>query len=73
MVNNMSKNKSRNIFAGADDIYLTKNFIAVRKVNSGLTKSSRLIYSDKTRYYKRSAKNMQLLKKTKGQVRFGRK
>lgn len=68
----MLKNKCRNMFAGADDVYLTKNFIAVRKVNSGFTKSGRLIYSDKTRYYKRSAKNMQLLKKTHGYVRFGR-
>ena len=69
----MAKSRNRNMFVGADDIYLTKNFIAVRKVNSSFTKSGRLIYSDKTRYYKRSAKNMQLLKKTQGHVRFGRK
>lgn len=68
----MAKSRNRNMFAGADDVYLTKNFIAVRKVNSGFTKSGRLIYSDKTRYYKRSTKNMQLLQKTHGHVRFGR-
>ncbi len=68
----MAKSKNRNMFVGADDVYLTKKFIAVRKINSGFSKSGRMTYSDKTRYYKRTAKNMQLLKKTQGYVRFGR-
>lgn len=68
----MAKNKISNIFAGADDVYLTKKFIAVRKINSRFTKSGSMTYSDKTRYFKRSAKNMRLLKNTHGYVRFGR-
>lgn len=68
----MAKSRRRNIFAGADDIYLTKNYIAVRRLNSRFTRSGRMTSSDKTRYFKRSAKNMQLLKKTQGYVRFGR-
>ena len=68
----MAKSRNHNIFAGADDVYLTKNCIALRKINSGFSKSGYMTYSDKTRYYKRTAKNMQLLKQTQGYVRFGR-
>ena len=67
----MSKRK-RNVFAGADDVYLTKKFIAVRDISTRFNKNGKMTFVDKTKYLKRTAKNMQLLKKTQGNVRFGR-
>lgn len=68
----MARKRKRNIFSGADDVYLTEKHIAVRKINTRYTKSGKMVFTDKTKYHKRTAKNMQLLKKTQGYVRFGR-
>ena len=66
------KRRKRNIFAGADDVYLTSKHIAVRTVSTRYTKAGKRIFTDKTKYHKRTQKNMTLLKNTLGRVRFGR-
>jgi len=43
-------NRKRDIFAGADDIYQTKNSIAVRRVSQVYDKCVRYEYSDKIIY-----------------------
>lgn len=68
----MAKKKKRNVFAGADDVYLTKKFIAVRRINTYRGKNGKAKLSDKTRYYKRTTKNMSLAKRIFGNIRFGR-
>ena len=67
-----TRKKQRNVFAGADDVYLTKKHIAVRKINTYRTKDGKAKYSDKTKYYKRTTKNMNLVQRIFGRVRFGR-
>ena len=68
----MSKKTKKNIFAGADDVYLTKNHVAVRTVATDYGKNGEIVYMDKTTYHKRTKKNMDLLAKTHGKVRYGR-
>ena len=70
---NQSKPSSTNPFESADDIYLTKNKIAVTRTIStsakrGYTKTTQ------TKYYAKNRKNIGLLKKARGNtVREGRK
>ncbi len=54
---------------GADDIYLTKNKIAIRKVYT--TQYPYKLY-DKTKYYSKSKKNLAIAHKVYGYIRFGR-
>ena len=68
----MAKYSTKNIFKGADDVYLTKKSIAVRRVSSSRKADGTFLLQDKTRYYKKNARNMKLLKSTYGRVRFGR-
>lgn len=59
-------------FLGADDVYLTRKNIAVRRVS---TKSDNgvMVFKDTTRYYPRTKSNMASLSRTYGRVRRGRK
>ena len=54
---------------GADDVYLTDESIAVRRIRSG--KSGRII-SDKTTYYPRTRENMKSARDMFGALRKGR-
>ena len=66
----MWKRKSRRISViGADDVYLTKKNIAVRKVFSG--RNGRIV-SDRTNYYPKTAENMKIARSHWGRLRFGR-
>lgn len=64
--------KSNNRFNGADDIYLTKNKIAVTTVKTerrnGVNETK-----VKTKYYTQNTQNMRELKKQTNCVRVGRK
>ena len=64
--------KFRNKFAGADDIYLTKNSIAVRRVSTYRTRKGEQVYSDKTKYFKRTKNNLIQASSLYGRLRFGR-
>lgn len=61
-----------NRFAGADDIYLTKNSIAVRKVSTYYDKNGKFHLTDNTKYYKKTAKNLSSAKSIYGYIRNGR-
>lgn len=56
--------KKKNIFAGADDVYLTKNFIAVKNVSTFKNK-----LSEKTIYVPKTKSNIDLARKTFGGIR----
>ncbi|MCM1296735.1 MAG: hypothetical protein NC311_14450 [Muribaculaceae bacterium] len=63
----------RNPFAHVDDVYLTKNKIAVTKTTN---KKAKRGYTQvkKTKYYQQNAANLRKLKAAKGStVRVGRK
>lgn len=62
----------RNKFMGADDIYLTKKNIAVRRISVYLTKDGSLRQSDKTRYYKKTSSNLRKARDIYGFIRKGR-
>jgi len=62
----------RNVFAGADDIYLTNTKIAIRKVKTSYGKNGKSHFYDHTKYVPKNSKNMYLLNKNVGKVRFGR-
>ena len=64
--------KKRNKFAGVDDIYLTKNSIAVRHISSWFDRQGRYKMSDKTKYYKKTAKNLKQAHDIHGRIRYGR-
>lgn len=68
-----SQTARQNPFAGADDVYLTKNKIAVTKTTN--TKSKRGFSKvTKTKYYAQNESNVRALKAAKGDtVRVGRK
>ena len=65
----MAKKSIKNSVKGADDVYLTKKNIAVRKVFSG--RNGRIV-SDRTTYYPRTAENMKIARSNWGCLRFGR-
>ena len=54
----------------ADDVYLTKKNIAVRKVLSG--RNGRIV-KDETRYYPRTQNNIRIATSVWGPLRMGRK
>ena len=74
-VRNKSKNNVAsmrqfcNEISSADDIYLTKTKVAVRKVKSD--RNGR-IYSDTTKYYPKTRKNLSCAGKVFGHIRNGR-
>lgn len=60
-----------NPFAGVDDVYLTKNKIAVTKIESRSEKRGHT--TTKTKYYAQNASNLKQLKAAQGDtVRVGR-
>lgn len=61
-----------NPFAGVDDVYLTKNKIAVTKIESRSEKRGHTT-TTKTKYYAQNASNLKQLKAAQGDtVRVGR-
>lgn len=69
----MKRKMYRNKFAGADDIYLTKNRIARRDISSWFDKNGRYHMSDKTRYFKKTPSNLKEAELIAGHLRYGRK
>ena len=64
--------KRGNQFVGVDDIYLTNKSIAVRQI-SGVQKSNgKISYSMKTKYYRKTRKNLAKAKDVHGYIRYGR-
>lgn len=49
---------TRNKFAGADDIYLTKKCICVKRCSSSRDKSGNYFYHEKKNYYPKTRKNL---------------
>lgn len=67
-----NKTSRPNPFTGADDIYLTKNKIAVTTTTNASSKRGHTQIK-KTKYYAQNASNIRLLKKAKGNTaRVGR-
>lgn len=64
--------KRRNVFTGADDIYLTNKHIAVRRLGSFTNKKGQYVYTDKTTYYKLNKKNLNKANDLYGYIRKGR-
>ncbi len=63
------RSKFSSVVYGADDIYLTKNKIAIRKVS---TTNFPYKFQDKTKYYSKSKKNLAIAHKVYGHIRYGR-
>ncbi|MCI9406835.1 MAG: hypothetical protein HFK06_00580 [Clostridia bacterium] len=66
-----AKKQSRNPFAGATDIYLTKNKIAVTTVKEE-KRNNVNVTTVKTKYYEQNDANKRILRKVKSEVRRGR-
>ena len=66
------RNRKKVFFLGADDVYLTKKNIAVRRVSTKMDNGVQ-VFKDTTRYYPRTKANMTALSRTYGRVRRGRK
>lgn len=66
------KNRKKVFLLGADDVYLTKKNIAVRRISTS-TSNGVQVFKDTTRYYPRSKANMTALSRVYGHVRRGRK
>lgn len=62
----------RNKFAGADDIYLTKNSIAVRRVLTRKVGDGVYRVTDKTKYYPKTSSNLRSAGNIVGKIRHGR-
>ena len=59
-------------FLGADDIYLTQNSIAVRRISSYQDRNGKYHLVDKTKYYKKNQKNLKTASSIYGHIRYGR-
>ena len=67
-------NPRKNINAyGADDVYTTKNSIAVRRSKGKIIKNGQIVYVDRTVYYPKTDKNMRIVERQCGKIRAGRK
>lgn len=62
----------KNIFSGADDVYLTDKSIAVRKYSTWIDRNGKHRYSDKTKYYPKTTANLKKAKAVFGFLRKGR-
>ena len=71
--NRRRTSRSRNVFAGADDVYLTKESIAVRRIDTSKGRNGRAKTTDRTRYIPKTAANLNKVKKIFGYIRTGRK
>ena len=67
------KSSRKNVFRGADDIYLTDRSIAIRRVSTVKSKSGRAVLKDKTTYVPKNEKNLRKAKELYGYLRKGRK
>ena len=67
-----SSERSRNVFAGADDIYLTDNSIAVRRISTAPGRNGRAVTKDRTTYLPKTDKNLNKAKSIFGYLRKGR-
>lgn len=67
-----SSARSRNIFAGADDVYLTDRSIAVRRVSTVKGRNGKAVLRDKTTYVPRTDANLRKAKEMFGYLRSGR-
>lgn len=64
---------SKRVLNNADDVYQTKNCIAVRNVESVVDKrTGRIELIDKTRYYPKTQKNLTAAQAVHGRIRAGR-
>ena len=68
-----SSGNSRNMFAGADDVYVTENSIAVRRISTEKGRNGRAVLKDKTTYVPKTDKNLDKARGIFGFLRFGRK
>ena len=68
-----SASRNRNVFAGADDVYLTESSIAVRRVSTEKSRSGKAVLKDKTTYVPKTEANLRRAKGIFGYLRFGRK
>ena len=68
-----SQSRQPNRFAGADDVYLTENSIAVRRVSTTKSRSGKAVYKDNTTYVPKTEANLKKAKNIFGYLRFGRK
>lgn len=62
----------KNVFSGVDDVYLTKNSIAVRKVSGKFDNKGNYSYNDNTKYYPKTKENMNMARSVHGKIRIGR-
>lgn len=67
-----AKRKRKNKFAGAYDIYLTKNSVAVRKLSTTQIKSGVYRVYDNTKYYPKTRSNLNQAHQICGHIRYGR-
>lgn len=59
---------------GADDVYLTKNGIAVRRTKSKIAADGKIVYVDRTVYYPKTKDNVKIATlQHGGKLRSGRK
>lgn len=59
---------------GADDVYLTKNGIAVRRTKSKIAADGKIVYVDRTVYYPKTKDNVKIATRQHGgKLRSGRK
>ena len=68
-----SSERSHNVFAGADDVYVTENSIAVRRISTEKGRNGRAVLKDKTTYVPKTDKNLDKARGIFGFLRFGRK
>lgn len=58
---------------GADDVYMTKNGIAVRRTKSKIAADGKIVYVDRTVYYPKTKNNAKIAQRACGKLRKGRK
>ena len=63
---------SRNKFAGADDVYTTKNKIAIRRIKSTIDKTGNITLTDTTRYIPKTDANLKAARAVHCRIRQGR-
>lgn len=69
----VTKPVKQNPFNGADDVYLTKNRIAIRYDSTSFDKKGNMLYETKTKYLPKTAENLRLAKESQDdQLRNGR-
>jgi|GEM_PF-6542266 len=70
-MSNKKQNIKKSFLYGADDIYLTNKYIAVRRVSSSRSNGKARL-SDKTYYYPKTRDNLRVAGSIYGNIRKGR-